>query len=374
MNRPPYYVVSPCGISVLMNGLDKDERNLINSYTNLKTIDALPAEKREALINILDKKKANLVNSTPQDVGDISAELKSLVKLYSGNIVSPAGQMPDLHILLCTDTWLGEFAADCVCAWLKTYNVNARVERFKDLQTAEIEAFQLALTELVSWCDENIPGYQKAGYRIIFNLTAGFKSIQGFLQTLAMFYADESIYIFESSNSPLLRIPRLPLKMQPDETIKSNLVAFRRMALRLDVSTNTTEQIAETLLWRIGSDVTLSTWGTLVWNQTRLHLYELDVWPSPSEKIRYGANFQKSIAALEPQRRVQVNDKIDELAAYLEGKRANLKSLDFKELKNNPIPPITHEMDAWADQDAKRIFGYFENDVFVLDRLDKALH
>ena len=34
----------------------------------------------------------------------------------------------------------------------------------------------------------------------------------------------------------------------------------------------------------------------------------------------------------------------------------------------------THEMDAWADQDAKRIFGHFEEGCFVLDRLAKALH
>ena len=38
--------------------------------------------------------------------------------------------------------------------------------------------------------------------------------------------------------------------------------------------------------------------------------------------------------------------------------------------------PSTHELDAWADQDTRRLFGHFEEDgkVFVLDKLDKALH
>jgi hypothetical protein len=34
----------------------------------------------------------------------------------------------------------------------------------------------------------------------------------------------------------------------------------------------------------------------------------------------------------------------------------------------------THEIDAWHDGGAKRIFGHYEGGVFVLDRLDEALH
>ena len=63
---------------------------------------------------------------------------------------------------------------------------------------------------------------------------------------------------------------------------------------------------------------------------------------------------------------------LDDLARYLETGQ-DQRSFDFKPLKGVPLPP-THEMDAWADQDAKRIFGHYEGQVFVLDRLDKALH
>ena len=33
-----------------------------------------------------------------------------------------------------------------------------------------------------------------------------------------------------------------------------------------------------------------------------------------------------------------------------------------------------HEIDAWSDQDAKRIYRHFEADTFVLDNLGEALH
>jgi CRISPR/Cas system-associated protein Csm6 len=373
MKHSPYYVLSLCGTSLLTHRLDKEERALLTSFANAKNSDEVPAQERAKLLTILESQKENLMKAKPVVAAELSAELKSIVSLYNGHVVSPDGQPPDTHVLICTDTWLGEYAGLCVGNWLNALGVHAQVERFPDLQTENLEAFQLSLTDLVSWCDANLTGYQKAGYRIIFNLTAGFKSISGFLQTLAMFYADESVYIFEGSNT-LLRIPRLPVRMHPDETIKENLRAFRRLAIGLSIIPEETVSIEETLLMHVGSDVTLSTWGALVWKQTRSDLYKQEIFPTPSDKIRFGINFEKSVRDLEPQRRAIVNDRIDDLAGYLEGKGANLRSLDFKMLKGNPMPPSTHEMDAWADQDAKRMFGYFENDVFVLDRLDNALH
>jgi len=64
------------------------------------------------------------------------------------------------------------------------------------------------------------------------------------------------------------------------------------------------------------------------------------------------------------------------LACYLETNRQqHLSSLDFKQLKGDPCPPSTHEIDSWADQNAKRMFGHYNDfNVFVLDKLDRALH
>jgi CRISPR/Cas system-associated protein Csm6 len=65
---------------------------------------------------------------------------------------------------------------------------------------------------------------------VVFNLTGGFKSVQGFLQAISSFYADETIYIFQFS-SELLQIPRLPIKLDTQGIIDENLTIFRRLGL-----------------------------------------------------------------------------------------------------------------------------------------------
>ena len=51
-----------------------------------------------------------------------------------------------------------------------------------------------------------MPGYRQSHYRVVFNLVGGFKSLQGYMNTLGMFYADEIIYIFEAPTADLIRI------------------------------------------------------------------------------------------------------------------------------------------------------------------------
>lgn len=68
-----------------------------------------------------------------------------------------------------------------------------------------------------------------------------------------------------------------------------------------------------------------------------------------------------------------MNEKIDDLVRYLTTKQ-HLKGLDVKQLRGNPLPPSTHECDAWSDQDARRIFMHYEGDTLVLDQLGKGLH
>jgi putative CRISPR-associated protein (TIGR02619 family) len=113
----------------------------------------------------------------------LSAELNGLFRLYGGLL--EAGS--DHHVLLCTDTWLGEATARLVEDVLRKHGQSAEVLRITDLRTDDLSAFQIAMTELVRWCAQTLPGYQRSGYRISFNLTGGFKSVQGFMQALAIY-------------------------------------------------------------------------------------------------------------------------------------------------------------------------------------------
>ena len=105
--------------------------------------------------------------------------------------------------------------------------------------------------------------------------------------------------------------------------------------------------------------------------QSRKQIYGERLWPSPNETISYGEAFERSLAGLAPDRMALVNLRVDQLAVYLKTGH-NPPSLDFKKLKVSS-GRSTYEMDAWSDQDAKRLFGYFIGAVFVLDRLGPHL-
>jgi len=76
----------------------------------------------------------------------------------------------------------------------------------------------------VKFIEDNLIGYKRNGYRVIFNLTGGFKSVQGFLQSIASLYADEAVYVFETA-SELLRAPRMPLRLDMN-VVKENITSY----------------------------------------------------------------------------------------------------------------------------------------------------
>jgi putative CRISPR-associated protein (TIGR02619 family) len=365
------YVLSPCGTSLFTNQSSDVERKTIFDYANHKSSDGIPADGVELLKNLRTRRSASLKQAAIDQAARLSAELNGIIRLYEGDLSTAAG---DHHTILCTDTWIGNAAADTVAEWLKQKGLSVEVFRQPDLQTADLQCFQSALSDLVKKFSEEIPSYRDNGYHVVFNLTGGFKSVQGFLQSIANFYADETVYIFESAQE-LLRIPRLPIRLAAKETVQDNLRIFRRLAAELPVSD--TQTIPETLLFKLDNETGLSPWGSLVWEQTRPEIYEEKVFEPPSDRIAFSRRFQQDVQKLPSDRTILVNQRLDQLARCLESgsdSRFNPPSLDFKPVQGKAVLPSTHEMDAWSDKDAKRIFGHFENDVFVLDQLGKKLY
>ncbi|MBC2712025.1 MAG: hypothetical protein HGJ94_13890 [Desulfosarcina sp.] len=368
----PLYILSPCGTSLLTNLASAQHRKLIAENGNAKNPEDVAQEDRAILEDLLQEAEKVLLESNILKAGELSAELNSIIRVYDGKLEAKG----DFHQLLCTDTWLGESTGRLIEKWLKKYEFVVDLKRQQDLQTTDLESFQFAMAEIVIWCEEVLQLYRK-NYRIIFNLTGGFKSVQGFLQTLASFYADETVYTFERTNT-LLRIPRLPIEMTAFGVIADNLQFFRCVNLGGAVAA-APENLPETLLLQIDGEQTLSPWGELIWRQNKKKLYSRKIYPSPLDSIKYGKHFLKSVEGLSSDRIAQVNEKIDVLCRmWLKTGRKNEwnpGSLDFKKLKGNPVPPSTHECDAWSDGDAKRIFIHIEDDtVLVLDKLGNALH
>jgi putative CRISPR-associated protein (TIGR02619 family) len=364
------FILSPCGTSLLTNQASETERKLVGKYANTKSEDQISEEDRKILQSRINNVKDQLENADLDLATRMSAELNGIIKLYNKQF----NRSSDFHLLLCTDTWLGENTANLVRDWLQKKGCLVEIKRQDDLQTADIESFQLSLSDLVKWSEETISVYRKSNYHIVFNLTGGFKSVQGFLQTLATFYADETIYIFETAKD-LLRIPRLPVRMATQESVLKNLDSFRRLSLGLSVSKSSKiTEIPETLLRSVDNQIKLSPWGELVWQQTKKYIYKEKIYPSPSQKLEFGSQFERSLQGLTGDRLILINERIDQLVKCLETNGDyNPRSLDFKQLKGKPSPPSTHEIDAWSDGDARRLFGHYEKKCFILDKLDRHL-
>lgn len=378
MPTRPLFVLTLCGTSLVTNRTDQSLREVITRHANARQAEdvlACSAEDHGLITHHLAILHDRLADMAQSEARSHSAEMNSILSIYEGNFSNCKG---DLHLLLSTDTWLGEATAKLVQSWMAQQGLTAWVRRQQDLRTDSLDSFQMALSDLVRWCDEEVAPYRRS-YRVLFNLTGGFKSIQGFLQILAQFYADETVYIFESGDV-LLRMPRLPIIMDTDAVVRAHLPLFRRMALGLPVSSGDVSAIPETLRITIENQACLSHWGELVWAQTKKKIYADKVFEPLTDSLVFGRDFEAGVATLEAHRRVTLNERIDDLVRYLEVKRTgrsgsvHLQSLDFKKLAGNPTPPSTHECDAWHDHGAKRLFGHFEDEVFVIDRLGTGLH
>jgi len=219
----PTVILSPCGTSTLTNGTTTDVRDLLIQTADSQAADLIPKQ-HQVNSRHLQTREQHLLNADPVIATQLSAELNGILSYEQGQ--APAES--DVHILLASDTFQGQATARLIQTWLQRYGCTVWVETIADLNVRSADSFHLAMGALVTWGETIFPSYQAQRYPIAFNLTGGFRSVNGFLQTLGMFYADECIYIYQGSQE-LLRIPRLPIKLVPSEVIGEHVQTFRRL-------------------------------------------------------------------------------------------------------------------------------------------------
>ena len=365
----PKLIVSTCGTSLLTNDVLDELRKLLTTTANLSESELEQAQ-RQRVSSHIDSRRQKLEESDMAQIKRLSAELNGLLTFYGAGF--QRGRR-DHHILLHTDTYQGGQVARLLKDWLKNQGFEASSQTFGGLSTRSSVNFQQAMSDLAKWAHETLPAYSKNGREIVFNLTGGFKSINGFLQTVGMFYADRVFYLFESG-AELLTIPRMPLALSAKTTIEENRDVFRKLACYGQIRKGEEGTIPETLLLPAEDQVGLSAWGELIWSEAKGSVYEAQLLPALSNKIQMTDAFRRDTRELSSERLSILNHRLDDLARYMEGGQRNCPtSLDFKKLKGQPVKGSTHECDAWSDQDARRIFGHFEDEVFILDRLEKHL-
>lgn len=367
-----HLIVTTCGTSLLTNLASDDTnlRKLTIAHANTEEPDHLPADARERLDDLIAKADRELTEGDQARKRQLSAEMNGLLLLQR----ELPKQDQRIHWLVASDTWLGRGAAACVARALERLGEKAEIKSIRGLRTDALVPFRSGVTELARLCAEDIKGMRDGGRRIVFNLTGGFKAVQGFMQALGMLYADDIVYVFERTDT-LLHIPRLPVELDALRIVREHQYVFRRLAADLPVTPEQVAGMPETLYERADDIILLSVWGEALWHEAKKTLLEEKLWAPVSDKLRFGEGLEKSVESAcwhQPDRLRIVNERLLDLARYLEGDNRNLSRLDFKKLKGKHSR-WTHECDAWSDRDARRLYGHFEDGVFVLDELGRHL-
>jgi len=315
------FVLSTVGISALLNVLDSSEEAWRQQLNRAANEHQLADELAHQVDKLAARAKALLCKGDVQRNRRLSAELNGLYGIYQGNL--SAGKS-DMHYLIATDTALGRKVADVICAFLRENGLNADIYVPENLSTADTSAFSRGMKDLVHWCENTIPGYRDAGYRVVFNLTAAFKSLQGYLNIMGMFYADEMVYIFETG-SQLLSIPRLPLQVDID-TLRESRMELAMMAQGHIFPFEQVASIPDGLL-EIDDQgsATLSDWGELIWNRVRHELLGEDLLPFP--RLQYTDTFRKDFKDTARKERAELQEILAKVSGMLEDKRGDTSAL-----------------------------------------------
>ena len=324
------FVLSTIGTSSLTNQIRNDDpsewRRLLRDSANHK-MDNLPPEAKAVIDTLADRALDKLLEDDPQLNRRISAELNGIYGIYNGRLPQNS---PDQHHLICTDTAQGQKTGELIRDFLADQGFSVSIYTPKGFSTKDTAAFTAGIKELIRWLEDNVPGQRDGGYRVIFNLVGGFKSLQGYMNTFGAFYADEVIYIFEAETADLITIPRLPIQIDT-AVIQKYRTEFALMAAGKVYPRRELKDIPETLLEFLeeGDDETdtgLSAWGTLIWNRTKADVLAegLLLFPRLEYTRAFRDDFNRENA---PKTLLKLQETLAKVAYTLENSNGNLAPL-----------------------------------------------
>lgn len=331
-------ILTLVGTSLLTN-VAKAERVLVNQYSNSR-LDEIPANIRSGFVALLDD--VSFQGRTLQEAKAKSAELQSLAALYRQGKQTPA---QDIHFLVHTDTYIGQLCSSRLQEFFSGLGwQHVQTLLVPQLAVRSKEAFQEGIKWLVNWCEEVLPLYKAQKYEIVFNLTGGFKSLQGYLNVIGMFYADKVVYIFENSDQ-LLEIPRLPIRLD-SEFIEKAAPSFL-LANYTCCAKDVVNDLPAIYLDEQDGLCTLSAVGTLMWSRYKRTILSRELVELPylvyedafKRDFRYGDR--------DPVKLQETLVKVSCLMAGSEGNTARLKAdggLQYENYLNKSFngEPIGH--------------------------------
>ncbi|MBO3460355.1 CRISPR-associated protein [Aetokthonos hydrillicola Thurmond2011] len=312
-------ILSTIGTSLLTNQINRANPDEKDWYSHLRDTANLNEQKTpenvKNLISILKQRAdAQLSSAKIPQIRRASAELNGIYGVYQEDF---SQGKEDYHFLIATDTIQGKTTAQIVEDFLRKQGLNnISIYAPPGLSTASTEDFSTGIDDLIVWLQKTIPSFKANKYKIYFNLVGSFKSLQGYLNTIGMFYADEIIYIFEGEKSDLITIPRLPI------SVDTSLIQPHTMQLALldagaGLSRQETTGIPETMLAEVDGKMTLSTWGQLIWNQCKDDLLSGDL--IPFARLEYQDTFRADYNKVkEKHKRVKLQETLATVTRLLD--------------------------------------------------------
>ena len=329
------FVLSTVGTSILTNLIDNENsdeaiwRSTLRDSANLKS-EELKDGAQEVIDTLAERALGKLMENNVKANRRLSAELNGIYGIYGNGLPGiPSERGSDQHYLICTDTAQGQKTGTLIRDFLKEQGFNVDTYTPSRLSTRDPEAFTTGAKDLIRWLEDTVPGWRNNGYRVIFNLVGGFKSLQGYMNTFGAFYADEVIYIFEAPTADLIRIPRLPIRIDPT-VIQDHRTEFALMAAGKLYPGAELAGMQETLLECVDADggtyAGLSAWGELLWNGAKWELLTEDLLQLP--RLKYEPTFNTDFGSQEdPRARLKLQETLVRVAYELEQSRGNLAPL-----------------------------------------------
>lgn len=318
-------VVSTVGTSVLTNVAhaqqDLAAARALREGANVGP-DAATPELQVLVTRLAADARAGLAAGGPAGAAKASAELNGILAVYGGTWPAAGA---DHHVLIASDTYVGRQAAAVIQATLADQGLGCEVYAPAGLTTATSAEFAAGMDELVTWMERTLPGYRADGWRVVFNLVGAFKVLQGYMNTLGMFHADELLYIFDDAQAEPIRIPRLPIRVD-ERVLAPHAVPLALMAAGCDRPAAAITGIPEALLFVDGGRALLNQWGGLVWERAADDLLggDLLAWP----RLEYAETFRRDFRGIrEAAERARVQRKLARASALLEKSNGDLAAL-----------------------------------------------
>lgn len=366
MNRP-LLLLTTCGTSILTNGGDAATNKWLRDIANRTDSELEPAD-RTRLADLVAIRTTALTAMTVADQCRQSAEINGIhavLRDWQPTRVE--------HLLIHSDTAPGRATAQLVARVLDALGTPPQLITAGGLRTSDPADFRAALPDLTQQIRQFSLSFRDSGADVVFNLTGGFKSVNAYLQAIGMLLADVCVFLFESE-AALMRIPRAPLREFAAEELKPHRELFRRLSLGYQVRAADAEGVPDALLFEVDGRVQMSPWADLLWAEHRDTYYAADLLPPLSPRLRCEPALAKTFAGLHADRRIQVNVALDEACVQQDRLRKARTEYEIKQLRANPRPPYTHEIDIGRNDGLCRLFARFVEGNLVIGDLFPALH